>query len=305
MRPTIALVLGGGGIRGLAHIGVLDVLEQETIPLDLIVGTSMGGIIAALFALGLSAAEISRGLSALESTPLSTMRLISSRARQNRLREQLLPVIGEQTFSDLKIPLTLMAVDMVTGQEVALREGPLMPALLASSAVPAIFPPVYLNGMQLADGGVIDSLATYMAAEQGADKMIAVDVYPSLDTDNPWNDPLAAITGFQLNGSFQNGAESLRVKFPNMMQTLNLPLFSNEQQIKRPNPISSMWRAVRVMTWHLHQQRLAAHPPDILLRPDVNQYGSLDFKDMSGPIEAGRSEAERHLESLRGLIINN
>lgn len=305
MRPTIALVLGGGGIRGLAHIGVLDVLVQEQIPLDLIIGTSMGGIIAALFALGLNAEEISRALAVLESTPFSNVRLISSRARQNRLREQLLPVIGEKRFSDLKIPITLMAVDMVTGQEVALREGPLMPALLASSAVPAVFPPVNLNGMQLADGGVIDSLATYMAAEQGADKMIAVDVYPSLETDNPWNDPLSAITGFQLNGSLQNGAETLRTKFPNMMQTLGVPLFSNEKQIKRPNPISSMWRAVRVMTWHLHQQRLAAHPPDILLRPDVDHYGSLDFKDMTGPIEAGKIEAERQMESLRELIINN
>lgn len=299
MRPTIALVLGGGGIRGLAHIGVLDVLEREDILLDLIVGTSMGGIIGVLFALGLTAHEISIGLAPPSLTPLSNVRLLSARARQNRLREQLAPLVGDKTFSDLSIPITLMAVDMVSGEEVALREGPLMAALLASSAVPAVFPPVYLNGMQLADGGVIDSLATYMAAEQGVDKIIAVDVYPSLETDNPWNDPLSAITGFQLNGRLQNGAESLRVKFPNMMQ--KMPLFSNQKQIKPPNPISSMWRAVRVMTWHLHQQRLAAHPPDILMRPDVNQYGSLDFKDMTGPIEAGRSEAERHLESLRGL----
>ena len=64
-----------------------------------------------------------------------------------------------------------------------------------------------------------------------------------------------------------------------------------------------MWRSVRVMTWYLHQERLAAHPPDVLLRPNVDDYGSLDFRDVDGPVQAGVEEAERHLEVLRALIM--
>ncbi len=291
MRPKIGLVLGGGGSRGLAHIGVLKVLQREQIPIDFIVATSMGGIVGVLFSLGFTPAEITEGMEKtmkLNYPPGNTLRnveLISSRARQRRLGEQLSPVLAGKTFADLKIPVTLMAVDMVSGKEVTLTRGPLIPALLATSAIPGVFPPVYMNGLQLADGGVIDSLATHVAVKQGADKIIAVDVYPILETENPWNDPISAIMGLQLPGSLLNGNGK-----------------ENSQRKKLvPNILSSMWRSVRVMTWHLHQKRLNDHPPDILIRPDVDTYGSLDFKDMAGPIEAGIIEAEHHLAALKAL----
>jgi NTE family protein len=285
MSPKIGLVLGGGGSRGLAHIGVLEVLGREQVPIDLIVGTSMGGIVGVLFGLGFAPNDIAQGLkTALELNDFSqnairNVKLISSRARQQRLREQLQLAVDNKTFADLSLPVTLMAVDMVTGQEVALKAGPLLPALLATAAVPGVFPPVRLSGMQLADGGVIDSLATHVAFKQGAEKVIAVDVYPALETDNPWTDPLSAIMGFQLPSAIFNGDGGLN----------------------GPNVLSSMWRSVRVMTWHLHQQRLAEYPPDILLRPNVDNYGSLDFKDLHGPIEAGVMEADKHVEALRSL----
>ena len=148
--------------------------------------------------------------------------------------------------------------------------------------MPGAFPPVQLNGMQLADGGVIDSLATHVAYDQGVDKIIAVDVYPALEKNNLWADPISAIMGFQLPaGIFStngNGANKI------------------------PTAAASMWRSFRVMTWYLHQQRLTAHPPDVLLQPAVNEYGSLDFKDVDGPMQAGVVEAERYLEELRALV---
>jgi NTE family protein len=287
MQPKVALVLGGGGSRGLAHIGVLKVLEREAIPIDFLVATSMGGVVAVLHALGVSADEIADGMqrSAInysQNGALQNVRLISARFRQQLVEQALSPVLAGKTFADLQKPVTLMAVDMIHGQEIALTEGELIPALLATSAVPGVFPPVRINDMQLADGGVIDSLATHIAAKQGADKIIAVDVYPKLEKENPWNDPISAIMGFQLPVGWLNGTGS-------------------DNKIKHPNMFASMWRSVRVMTWHLHQERLAAHPPEVLLRPDVHDYGSLDFKDMTGPIEAGVAEAENHLPALRML----
>jgi NTE family protein len=274
----IGLVLGGGGSRGLAHIGVLQILIRERIPIDLIVGTSMGGIVGALFALGFPPDQLADQMAVLQrSSPINLKRL-SARSRQRMLRSLLSEALNDKTFADLEIPTTLMAVDMVQGTEVALNEGPLMPAALATSAVPVIFPPVELNGMQLADGGVIDSLATHVAFGQGANKVIAVDIEPPLERDNPWVDPISAMTGFQ---------------FPF--------LFGSENSSQTPDPLTSVWRAARVMSWHIHQERLSAHPPDVLLRPKVEQYGSLDFKELRGPLLAGVAEAERHLEELKAL----
>jgi NTE family protein len=187
-------------------------------------------------------------------------------------------VLTDKTFADLKIPATLMAVDMRYGREVELNEGPLLPAVLATSAVPAIFPPVEVGEMLLTDGGVLDSLASHVAFEQLADIVVAVDIEPPLDPDNPWVDPISAITGF------------------------NLPLlFGSNDSAGPPNMFAAMWRAVRVMAWHIHAERLNAHPPDVLLRPDVAKYGSLDFKELEGPLRAGAVEAERHVGKLKAL----
>jgi NTE family protein len=281
MPDKVALVLGGGGSRGLAHVGVLQVLQREQIPLDFIVATSMGGIVAVLYALGYSPAQIIEGMSAMQSQSLS-MKVLGPRSRQRRVRNHLAGTLADKTFADLSIPVTLMAVDMLHGEEIPLREGPLLPAILASSAVPGAFPPVTLHGRHLADGGVIDSLATHVAYAQGAGRVIAVDVYPPLEKDNPWTDPLSAIMGFQLpTGIFSTNGNGKH---------------------KTPTAMASMWRSVRVMTWYLHQQRLAAHPPHVLLRPAVEEYGSLDFKNVDGPIQAGVEEAERCLPALRAML---
>ncbi len=287
IRPKIALVLGGGGSRGLAHVGVLQVLQREQIPIDLIVGTSMGGIVGVAFALGMSPQEIGQSLqlamslSYPKATVLRDFKLFSARARQDRFGLQLKLALGDKNFSDLRIPTTLMAVDMISGKEVMLREGALLPALLATSAVPGLFPPVVMGRHQLADGGVIDSLATHIAYAQGADKVIAVDVHPVLALEDPWHDPVSAIVGFQLP---------------------ILSITGGDELLRGPSLLQAMWRSVRIMTWHLHQQRLLDHPPHILLRPDITKIGSLDFKDMAAPIQAGVVETERQLPQLRQLL---
>ena len=279
-HPKIGLVLGGGGSRALAHIGVLKVLVREEIPIDFIVGTSMGGIVGVLFALGYHPAEIGQGVSRVQQTSLFNFKNLTARSRQQRVRDNLAEILAGKTFADLSLPVTLMAVDMCHGQEVMLNQGELIPALLASSAVPGAFPPVNINGMELADGGVLDSLATHVAFKQGAEKVIAVDVYPELEKDNPWVDPLNGILGLDLTAN----------------------LFAGTGNGKKPPSLpAALWRSVRVITWHLHEQRLVLDPPDILMRPDVDSFASLDFREIDVPIQAGVEEAERHLAGLRAL----
>jgi NTE family protein len=279
-RPKIGLVLGGGGSRGMAHIGVLKVLVRAGIPIDLIVGTSMGGIVGTLFASGQSPEKMIAGLGAFQGGLFSS-NLFSARARQRKLRDQLAAALAHAgTFADLNIPVVLMAVDMVQGREVPLDSGPLVQALLATTALPVIFPPVAQDGMQLADGGVIDSLATHVAYGRGAERVIGVDIYPPLEQDKPWTGPLNAVMG------------------------LRLPFFRKQAQDtgKPPGMLASIWRSRRVLAWYLHQSRLEAHRPDVLLRPNVADYGSMDFTDLEGPLHAGEAEAERHLAQIAALV---
>lgn len=276
-KLRIGVVLGGGGSRGLAHVGVLDVLVHANIQIDFIVGTSMGGIVGGLFAAGVEPTVLAERMGELGGTNVFVRNVFSGKARQNIIKRYLDPVLGGKTFADLAIPVTLMAVDVVQGIEVPLNEGDMLPAMLATSAVPAVFPTVEIDGRQLADGGVIDSLATHVAHAQQPDIMIAVDVYPPLEQDNSWHDPLADIMGF----------------------ASPLSLFSIND---KPSMLAAIWRSVRVMTWHLHEQRLAAHPPDLLIRPAVDGYSSLDFRDVAGPIAAGVAAMEAHLPQLQALI---
>jgi predicted acylesterase/phospholipase RssA len=275
----VGLVLGGGGSRGLAHIGVLQVLVRERIPIDLIVGTSMGGIVGLLFASGVTPERMIAALDEMQNQSLFNLKQLTGRSRQRALQELLSRALEDKTFADLDIPTTVMAVDMVRGIEVGLNEGAVLRAALATSAVPALMPLVEIDGVHLADGGVIDSLSTRIAHEQGADCVIAVDVDPPLDEDNPWVDPISAVIGSQL-----------RLPFPT-------PRSFNE-----PNALSALWRSFRIISWHVHSERLAAHPPDVLLRPAVAQYGSLDFKDVEGPVSAGVAEAERRLHDLKAVV---
>ena len=279
MTRRIGLVLGGGGSRGLAHIGVLQVLMREGIPIDLIVGTSMGAIVGALYASGIHPEEMVKTVQGMQGNQmLSLAHLFSARSRQRTLEEWLQANLPVSTFEELHCPLTAVAVDVVEGEEVTLDSGPLIPALLASSAVPGVFPPVRLGDQLLADGGVIDSLSTHLGYKLGAEKVIAVDVYPPLERENLWVDPLLAMTGLDLPfGLLGSGHE------------------------QAPGIVAALWRSSRVMAWHLHTSRLAAHAPDVLLRPAVEKLGSFDVKDLESPIQAGVEEAERALPALRAL----
>lgn len=184
-RPKIGLVLGGGGARGLAHIGVLKVLTRYGIPIDYLAGCSIGGFIAAAFAAGLTPLELDA--EAIRMTRIKyLMRLIDlSGPRRgliegNRMRDYLCDLLGKNTrIEDLSIPLALPAVDLLTGQLIVLQKGSLVDAVHATIAVPGLFTPVSLDGYQLVDGGLLNNVPVDLARNLGADITIAVDVSPN------------------------------------------------------------------------------------------------------------------------------
>jgi NTE family protein len=186
-RPRVALVLSGGGARGLAHIGALKVLAREKVPVDLIVGTSVGSIVGALYAAEVPVDEIETMAARVgwdKLTDVSTARvvrlLVSERLLSTaKMEDYLTARIGPRVFADLKTELACVAADLRTGEEIILREGPVALAARASATMPGVFDPVPYRHRLLIDGGVVNNVPTDVARRLGAD--IVICVYPAAD----------------------------------------------------------------------------------------------------------------------------
>ena len=225
-RPRIGLVLSGGGARGLAHVGVLQVLERERIPVDLVVGTSMGAIVGGLYASGLSADDVAREVRQLdwgqvfasrvdrralsqrrkeqdfEVSPLlevgvgangvlAPLGSVSTRGLESQLRRLTLGIRQAPDFDRLPTPFRAVATDMETGQPVILRDGDLATALRSSMSVPGVFAPVEVDGRILGDGGLVNNTPVDVAREMGAHVLIVVNV----GTPLAGRDTLGTLTG--------------------------------------------------------------------------------------------------------------
>jgi NTE family protein len=181
-KAKVGLALGGGYARGLAHIGVLEVLEREGIPVDLIAGTSMGALVGALYAREKDAGLIKKqasqldwiGVASLVDLALPKSGFIAGKRVTNMLRR----FIGDRRFEELNIPLSCVAADIITGDEVVLGEGSVLEAVRASISIPIIFTVVKNRGRFLVDGGLVDPVPVRVAKRMGADFIIAVDVTP-------------------------------------------------------------------------------------------------------------------------------
>lgn len=173
----IGLALGGGAVRGTAHIGVLEVLEKAGLEPAIITGTSAGALVGALYAAGSSAAEISAHAHSLRWAklvrPARTRKALFDTRHLAAFLDELL---GGRDFAELERPFAAVACDLITGARVVMRDGPVSTAVLASAAIPGVFPPVQRDDRMLVDGGLVDMVPARLARELGADIVVAVDV---------------------------------------------------------------------------------------------------------------------------------
>lgn len=274
-RPKVGLALGGGGARGLAHIGVLNVLEREGIPIDVLAGTSMGGLIAAGYAAGLSPTFMEQEalrmgqlwrLVGLFDLALAGAGLVEGRKIEAYLARHL----GEMTFNDLRTPLALMAVDLVTGEEVVLKSGSVIEAVRATISLPGAFAPVRLNDRLLVDGGVLNNLPADVVRQMGADVVIAVDVSIILD------------------------------RLPGLLEAEGhvLPLTQG------PLIIETLRRTIWIMEKRATIQRLQEARPEVLIRPPIDNEITIfiGFHRAAECIAAGEGAATAALPRIRSLL---
>jgi NTE family protein len=187
-RPRIGLALGGGFARGIAHIGVIRVLEQHEIPIDFIAGTSVGALIAASYAGGSSTEEMERrGVEThfrdFGRWTLSRMGMASNEPLETFLHK----FTPAKDFQEMKIPLTIVATDLMQGESVYFTRGDIGPALRASCAYPGLFLPVHHNGRVLVDGFLTETVPSPAARRMGAEIVIGVHLEPGLLATGPRN----------------------------------------------------------------------------------------------------------------------
>lgn len=175
--PRIGLALGGGAARGFAHIGVIQVLEEAGIKPQLVVGTSAGSLVAALYAAGRSGAELATlaldmDESALTDWSFPGRGVIRGEALARYVREQ----TGRRSIEQMKLPLGIVAADLDSGQPILFQRGDPGMAVRASSAVPAVFQPVRIGGREYVDGGLVAPVPVHFARQMGAELVLAVDI---------------------------------------------------------------------------------------------------------------------------------
>ncbi len=227
----VGIALGGGGVRGLAHVGVLSVLEQEKIPIDYLAGSSMGAIVAAAYTLnpeysGNRMIQLLREFdeaipahlkesSAEPSSFLSKLRQFINIERfildtisgwsvlpEDMAKEALERLTMDKRIEEASIPIAIVTVDLLSGEKVVFREGPAAIALQASSAIPAFFPPVPYKNMLLVDGAIVDVVPADVARDMGSDIVLGVDVGQTGPREEINNGLEAFLRAVELSGEY-------------------------------------------------------------------------------------------------------
>jgi NTE family protein len=276
----ITLALGGGGAKGNSHIGVLRRLEKEGYRIRSIAGTSYGGIVGVLYAVGYSPDEIQIAFEAVDQSRLygRTPQDGPSLLGMEGVRKLLDQMLGERTFDDLRIPFAVTAVDVNTGGEVVLSSGFLRDAILATIALPGIFPVQRINGWELVDGGVLNPVPVSVARMLSPDlPVVAVVLNDPMDKPvRPYTVPVPSIFPRQI-------AE--RITRISLAQSLDIFL-----------------RAVDVSSRALSYYRLELEKPEVIVRPAVHDFGLLDKVVIADLAKLGEQAIEEVLPQLKHAV---
>ena len=296
----IGLALGSGGARGAAHTGVLNVLDREGIPISFVSGSSIGALVGAAYAVGLPVEQVER-----EWLVTDVHRLFRSflptfpragLSSGSELSKILTDILGDTRIEDLPIPYAAVACDIDTGETVVLREGPLVDAVRASTAIPGIVHPVRRGNRLLIDGGLVDPVPIRSCRDLGADFVIAVDITPRPVPTTERGRNVWDRIGDQLHEGLTHQAW-----IPNSLTELLESLFRERPERPLPGLYSILNQSVSILVQEILRQKLASHPPDLLIRPDLS-ISFMSYLQAKEGIEAGERAAEAALPELRRCL---
>jgi NTE family protein len=265
-KRNLALVLSGGSARALAHIGVLEVLEEHHVPIDAIVGTSMGALVGGLYAAG-KLNEFKKDIIRISSNKLTSFFLSRRLKKMNTNTKTaigpfLKKYIGKRKIEDLDINFTAIATDLKTGEEVFLNKGSLLNSIFASIALPGVFQPVELGERILIDGGVVDPLPQKYG-HLIAEKVIAVNAMPRKYKYKKCN-----------NGVFEVLSTASDIMLHNLMDL--------KKMINIPDPRKNKFIFIQLKT---------------------RKRDPFDFYNIKKIIDLGRKEAKKNIKKIKKLVV--
>jgi len=307
--PGLVLALGGGGARGLAHIGVLQVLEENHIPVRAVVGTSIGAQIGAFFASGVSPAQLVE--LSVEMDWKQTLQLFmpdmpgGGLCSGKRIMRFLATNLGDCAIEDLKTAYLAVATDLQTGEQIVLDQGPLTEAIRASISLPGLLAPHRLNNRLLVDGAIVNPLPFDVARQRFGGPVLAVGTHPGARTLNKQE-----ITKSRSIAWLTRLRELLKQPWVKRAEPMRLWL---EEQIdsykKTDNSLKNSLRThlilnqvMNITQAQLVRLRAAVDPPDLMLTPDVHRIGPLEFYRGKEAVQAGRFEAKEKLPQIKKLL---
>ncbi len=292
-RRRLGLALGAGGARGLAHVGVLQALAEAGVSIGAIAGTSSGALVGAVYAAGQLENFERRMREVRWNEVLSLFDPALPRsglASATRALERIAPGLGDWRIEDLPIPFAAIAVDLVTGREIAIREGRLFDAIRASITVPGIFVPRISSGQLLVDGALRNPVPVSALADLGADVRVAVNLHHrpvrELSISRRSTTRRGALRA-RLSDMFEEGVARLRGRTreedsaDDLMATEALP-----------NLFEILTASMSVLEYELAQHRLARERVDVLIEPQLDGIRAYDFHKAARAIQAGRHAAE-------------
>lgn len=273
----ITLALGGGGVRGNSHIGVIRRLEQEGFRIKGVAGTSFGGIVGGLYAAGYRPNDIEEIFCGLDQKSLYGHRPDDgpSLIGLAGVRQWLETLLGERTIESLQIPFVVTAVDLRTGSEVLLNNGRLVDAILATIAMPALFPVRHIGDLELIDGGVLDPVPVNPARALAPRlPVVAVSLTPPMGTAaRTWSIPIPTYV-----------PRAIIDRLARMRYGLMLDVYL---------------RSMDILNRAITDYRLQLDNPDVIVRPRVGNIDTLDIINVREVIRIGEEAVDEILPELR------
>ena len=291
MKQKVALVLSGGGARGMAHIGAIEELEKQGFEITSIAGTSMGALVGGVYALG------KMGIYKDWLCTLDKMKVFSlvdfsfsgqGFVKGDRLFHKMRELINDQNVEDLKIAYAAVAADIFNKREVVFTKGSVLDAIRASIAIPTVFTPVKTADGLLVDGGIINNLPIDHVKRHHGDILVVVDV----------NAPIPFVKAADIPKEIESKPSASKGKiqeFYDYLHRLN-PAVSHEEKFGYFNVIN---KTISMMTYHSTQLALQKYTPDILINISHECCGTMEFYKAEEMIETGRCEAEKGLRLFK------
>ena len=315
-RKTVGLALGSGSSRGWAHIGAIEALEEENITIDYIAGCSIGAYVGAIYAAG-SLKSLKEFVLRMDGKKVfSYFDVVFPRSGflngTKKVKELFSMHTDVERFSQLKIPLMMVATDMGTGDKVVLRSGSLLNALRATMSMPGLFAPASVKGRWLLDGGLLDPVPVGVARAMGPDVVIAVDLNSSLisrkgkkrDQKQPSDNHHKAHNAHGDRHIYKN---ELTKKMADYYEESGLSIKNKIKELLRkdsavPDIMETVTTSIGIMQDRITRINLAVDPPDILIQPRLGELKMMDFDQVEHAIEEGYFGVKQQMEEIKVLL---